>query len=163
MTTEGEPMKTLVVLITAAFVLAAPATASKNDDSVLKLAVNLSHWNSDGQFGKVWDTMHPTYQKIVGRSFWQSCKVAQANKTSAMGVEFDASSVHVTDSFTDTITLPVLGRVNVTAVTLAAKFKYLGATHSVTDTVNYTKVGGKWKGLWTPAQFKAYKNHKCPA
>jgi hypothetical protein len=163
MSTEGKQMKSLVVFAAAALLLVAPATASQRGDSAEAVAVNVSHWNSEGQFGKVWDTLHPAYQRIAGRSFWQSCKVKQANSLSAMGIEFDAGSVHATDSFTDTITLPVLGRVNVTAVTLAAKFKLSGKVHSVTDTVNLTKVNGKWKGLWSPADYKAYKAHRCPA
>ena len=68
------------------------------------------------------------------------------------------------DAYPDRVTLPLLGTIRVTAVTLS------GEDHStptpsgtIIDTHLWVKVGSQWKALWTPEQYRAYKAHRCPA
>jgi hypothetical protein len=151
-------MQRLALMVVVVLASAVPATAMAGD-SPGTVEQNVVRWNFAGQYGRIWQTLHPAYQKVVSRSFWQACKVASANKTASV----DFASLDITDTYADTLTFPVLGRLDVTAVTASMKYKYLGTTHTTADTVYFIRVGGQWKGLWDTATYKAYKAHRCPA
>ena len=115
-----------------------------------------------GQYGKVWPYLHPRYQRVTTRPFWEACQRKRAQKRA--GVEW--ISVKATDAYSDKITRPLLGSISVVAITIEEKFKYLGSTQTVRETHYWTPYGGKWKtwvGLWEPATYRAYKAHRCPS
>ena len=147
-------------MLLAIAVLAGPATASlaKYDD-LKKLQVAVTWANIRGQYGRVWPILHPRYQRVTTRSFWEECQRKEARKT--QGVEW--LSIRATDAYGDRITLPLLGRVNVVAVSVEANVEYLGAKRTIRDTLYWMKVGGKWRGLWGPETYRAYRVHRCPA
>jgi hypothetical protein len=134
------------------------ATASDEGDAK-RAAVALVWENAYGQYGKVWATLHPRYQRVTTRAFWQSCKRKLAAKR---GVEL--SQVRAIDAYPDRVTLPLLGTIRVIAVTLQAKITdSQGGSGTAIDTHLWVKVGSEWKGLWTTEQYRAYKAHRCPA
>ena len=67
------------------------------------------------------------------------------------------------DAYADRITLPLLGTVSVVAVSVEAKYEYLGVKRTARDTLYWTNVGGNWRGLWKPETYRAYKAHRCPS
>jgi hypothetical protein len=115
-------------------------------------------WNIAGQYGRVWQTLHPRYQQVVSQSFWTACK----RRIAAKSVGLVVRDFRVTGSRPATITLPLLGRLHVTAVRASLTFRYQGQTQTVTQTNYYVKVGGAWKGFWTLGDFRAYQAHRCP-
>ena len=102
--------------------------------------------------------LHPRYQRATTRAFWESCKRKAAAKQT--GIEW--LSIKAIDAYPDRVTLPLLGTIPVIAVTVEAKFTYLGTKHTVSDTNYWAKVVPQWKGFWKPEQYRAYKAHRCP-
>ncbi len=68
----------------------------------------------------------------------------------------------VTETYPDRVTLPLLGPVRVTAVSVELKAAILGKTITARETLYVTKVGSTWYGLWEPETYRAYKAKRCP-
>lgn len=152
----------LVLVVVALAVTAVPAATASKEDEAKRVAVAAVWENIHAQYGKVWATLHPRYQRVTTRAFWESCK----RKYAARHARIEWISVKALDAYPDRVTLPLLGPIRVTAVTLTAVIKdrypdYLSGTF--VDTHLWVKVGSQWKGLWTPEQYRAYKAHRCPA
>jgi hypothetical protein len=147
-------------VLLAIVVPAGPSRASlvKYDD-VKALQVALTWANVRGQYGKVWPLLHPRHQHVTTRTFWEECQRRNARKSA--GVEW--LSIRATDAYADTISLPLVGRVRIVAVSMEAKIDYLGVKRTIRDTVYWAKVSGKWRGLWKPETYRAYQAHRCPA
>lgn len=145
----------LTLAVVTAFFVPSAATATSGPGSIVLEVVSA---NLRGQYGKVWATLHPRYRKVTTRAFWEGCQRKIA--ADRAGVEF--RSVKVIETYPDRVTLPVLGSVRVTAVTVEAKVEYLGKARTITDTVYVTKVGSRWYGLWEPETYRAYKAKRCP-
>jgi len=147
----------LVVMALAATVVPV-ATASKEDEAK-RVAAALVWANIHAQYGRVWATLHPRYQLVTTRAFWETCKRKQAQKWAGIGWD----SIRAIDAYPDRVTLPLLGTIRVTAVTLLAEITdSKGGKGTIIDTHLWLKVGSQWKGLWTPEQYRAYKSHRCP-
>jgi hypothetical protein len=141
--------------------LAAPATsASSPKYELLKQLQVAQTWASiRGQYGRVWPLLHPQYQRVTTRAFWEACQRKRARKTA--GVEW--LSVKATAAYPDRVTLPLLGSIPVVAVSFEVKSKYLGSTKTVRDTHYWATLNSNWVGLWDPETYRAYKAHRCPA
>lgn len=133
--------------------------ANRSTSDPRALAVQIVQWNFLHQYGRVWQALDPRFQKVTTRAFWQSCK--EKNGPAAITMR----SLKAIDSYSDAMTLPVVGHVKVEAVTLQLKFTTpaLSGVQTVTDTVYFTRYRGTWKGLWTQADYQAYSHHRCPA
>ena len=140
-------------------VLGGPSAAApvKYED-LKRLHVALVWANVRGQYGRAWPLLHPRYQRVTTRAFWETCQRKQAQADP--GIEW--LSIRATDAYADRVTVPLLGRVSVVAVSIEAKYEYLGATRTARDTLYWTKVNGKWRGLWKPEQYRAYRAKRCP-
>ena len=90
-------------------ILVTPNVAAGNDPKSLVLDVATA--NIRGQFGKVWPRLHPRYRAVTTCSFWESCQRKKGNAVA--GTEF--LSLKGTETYPDTITLPLLGRTRVMA------------------------------------------------
>jgi len=115
--------------------------------------------NIRGHYGKVWPLLHPRYQRVTTRAFWEACQRRRARQFA--GVKW--LSVKATGASADRITLPLLGSIPVVGVSVEAKIKYLGSTRTVRDTLYWKLNGGGFASLWDPATYRAYKAHRCPA
>jgi hypothetical protein len=135
------------------------AQTRSSGGNVKKVALGVVAANIRGEYGKVWPLLHPRYQLVTTRAFWESCQRKKA--ASQTGIEW--LSIKATDAYPDRVTLPLLGNVRVTAVTIEAKIEYLGSRHTVTDTNYWIKIGSRWRGTWKPEVYRAYKAHRCPA
>jgi hypothetical protein len=147
-----------VLALVALMLFASNTAAQPTGGDAKSVAVDVVRWNFLGQYGRVWQVLHPRYQHVTTRTFWESCK----RKNAPTGIQ--VKSLKAVDSYLDTITLPLLGKLHVTAVTLQMRFTTptLSGTQSVSDTVYMTKVGSAWKGLWEVADYQAYSHHRCP-
>jgi len=147
------------MLLALVALLVTAGMAEATTDDVRKVNVDTTWANIRGQYGKVWSTLHPRYQQVTTRAFWEACKRKEARK--GLGIEW--LSVKATDDYPDRLTLPLLGTISVTAVSMEAKIDYLGIRRTVRDTVYWVKVDGEWRGLWEPIQYRAYKAKRCPS
>ena len=98
---------------------------------------------------------------MTAREKCEACKRREAASTPA---GFRVVSLGVAGSYPDSLRLPLLGRVSVTAVTRRMRYRLAGHNRvfQTTDTVYVTKVRGQWKGLWKPETYAAYQAGRCP-
>lgn len=122
------------------------------------LAVQVVKWNFLGEYGRIWQMLDPRFQRITTRTFWENCK----RKNAPAGVTL--KSIKAIDSYPDQISLPVVGKLKVTAVALEMRYTHpaLQGVQTAHDTVYWERYRGQWKGLWTLADYQAYSHHRCP-
>ena len=150
-----------VALLAAMLVLAfSPGAggATRGDDP-RSLAVQVVKWNFLAQYGRIWELLHPRYQAVTTRTFWEACK----RKNAPVGIRMQ--SIKALGSYPDTITLPLLGRIKVTAVTLELRYTHpaIKGVQKAGDTTYWIRYHGTWKGLWRLADYQAYSHHRCPS
>jgi hypothetical protein len=158
-------MRAFVVLaLVAALPMGAFAPVAEtrsSDEQVRQLAVALQWANVNGQYGKVWARLHPVHQRVTTRTFWESCRRKQAAKDS----QVEWLSFRATDAHDDRLPFPLLGTLNVTAVTITTTFKDpLGSRHTIRGATYWIKVGAdaKYRRLWRREEYRAYSAHRCP-
>lgn len=141
--------------------LVAPATSASSPKYELlqQLQVEQTWASIRGQYGRVWPLLHPRYQRVTTRAFWEACQRKRARKTA--GVKW--LSVKAPVAYPTGVTLPLLGSIPVVAVIVDSKFKHLGKTQTVRDTHYWAPLNGWWVALWDPETYRAYKAHRCPA
>src|SRR5262245_10967746 len=106
-----------VVVLCLSLVFASTVPASAKWEHVMQLQVAQTWANIHGQYGKVWSLLHPRYQRVTTRAFWEACQRKRARQTA--GVKW--ISVKATDAYgPDRITLPLLGSIPVVAVRVEA-------------------------------------------
>lgn len=154
----------VVATVIASLVLAVPAAArtdASSGQSAGSFLVEVSWGNVRAQYGKVWSKLHPRYQRVTTRAFWESCQRKRDKDTAGLEVH----SIKAIEEYPDTVTLPLLGRIKVRAVTLEMRYSHplLGNNRKQTDTVYAVKWGSTWKGLWEPETYAAYAKRRCPA
>src|SRR5262245_42749682 len=101
-----------VVVVCLSLVFANSVPAAAKYDQWRQLQVALAWANIRGQYGKVWPLLHPRYQRVTTRAFWEACQRKRARQTA--GVKW--ISVKATQAYPDRITLPLLGSIPVVAV-----------------------------------------------
>lgn len=145
------------VLVTLACGLAG-ARASGAGSDPRSLAVQVVKWNFLAEYGRIWQLLDPRYQRLTTRTFWETCK----RKNAGQGLQL--KSIKAIDSYPDSLSLPVVGKVKVVAVALEMKYTHpsLSGVQTANDTVYWERYQGQWRGLWTVADYKAYSNHRCP-
>jgi hypothetical protein len=92
---------------------------------------------SDGQFGRMYDSLHPAQQALISRDKFVTCYEDQAPGG-------DITDVKVKDRYTESIEIPGTQQ-HVQAVALTTSYK-LG-TFSNTETFHEVTVDGRW--TWT--------------
>jgi len=157
--------KIILGAIVAAYLVAAVPVSAQSEvnssQSASAFLVELSWGNVRAQYGKVWSKLHPRYQRVTTRAFWEACQ--RKKDKAAAGI--DVHAIRAIDEYPDTVTLPVLGSVKVRAVTLEMRYSHplLGINKKMVDTVYALKWGSTWKGLWEPETYTAYAKWRCPA
>jgi hypothetical protein len=148
-----------VAVLCLSVVFTGTVGASPKYELLEQLQVAQTWANIRGQYGKVWPLLHPRYQRVTTRAFWEACQRKRAQKKA--GVEW--ISVKSTGAYPDRITLPLLGSIPVVAVGIEARLKYRGTMQTVRETHYWTPYGSWWASLWEPATYRAYKAHRCPS
>ena len=153
----------LLLVGIAALLLVTPASAKPtagSGQSASSFMVEVL-WNDvRAQYGKVWGKLHPRYQKVTTRAFWESCQRTKDGDAAGLVVH----SVRATNEYADEIRFPLLGTQKVRAVTLEMRYSHplLGKNRKLTDTVYAVRWGATWKALWEPTTHSAYAKHRCP-
>jgi hypothetical protein len=117
-----------------------------------------------GQYGRVWESLHPSHKAVVSREEFDAC--TRQN---------DGGGTRVTVSVVETYDEPVraLGSTHEegeseikdsTAVTL--RFNYsnplTGKPAEEHATVHAVAIGGEWRWILSPESFNAYVKGECP-
>jgi hypothetical protein len=129
-----------------------PSGPSKNSTAVAKAAFAR-------QYTAVWNYLHPKLQQAVSESAWQSCQ--KRYPLSSPGVKI--KSVRVADSKPVPVSLPLLGKAKIRAVTLQVLFT-TPASASMQVALEYAywiNDKGNWKAVWLPDTYDLYKSGKC--
>jgi hypothetical protein len=118
-----------------------------------------------GQYGRVWESLHPAHQAIVSRERFDTCE-RDEDGTGATRI-----TVKVVETYEEPVR--VLGSTrqegeseikDSTAVTL--RFNYsnplTGKPAEEHQTVHAIAVGGEWKWILGPQTFNAYVSGECP-
>ena len=129
-----------------------PSGPSKNSTAVAKAA--FTH-----DYATVWKYLHPSLQKAVSHSNWQSCQ--KRYPLSSPGVKI--KSVKVANSVPTPFSLPVLGSQQVQTVTLQVLFTSPAARgpQVALEYAYWVKDHGNWVSVWLPDQFNLYHSGKC--
>ena len=102
-----------------------------------------------GQYGPLWDTLHPADQAVVSRSRYMACQ---------SGVGFQLRKLKVLDSYADTVDVAGTPTAS-TAVSIQATSDD-GVT---TATMHAIKVHGAWRWMLSARDRAAYKQGRCPS
>jgi hypothetical protein len=152
-------VKSLAMAVTAAAIVAPIGRATMTAQSAEAFAVETSWQGIRAQYGRVWPKLHPRCQRVTSRERWEACQRKEARQAA----EWEFLSVRATDAYPDSMRFPLLGRIRFTAVTLRARARHAAlGVRTITDTVYVVKVAGRWKGLWEPESYRAYRAGKCP-
>jgi hypothetical protein len=152
-------MKIAALLVASIVAVALATTAAARSKSAEAFAVATSWQNINGQYGRVWPKLHPRYQRVTTREKWEACQRKRDRET----VEWEWLSLRATDSYPDARRLPLLGYVRFTAVSMVGRIRHpVYGTRTIRDTLNYMRIGGRWKGLWEPTTYRAYRAGRCP-
>jgi hypothetical protein len=113
-----------------------------------------------GQYGRVWESLHPAHQAVVTRDRFDTCESQD---------EGGAGATRITVKVVDTYEEPVGIRgtdetADSTAVTL--RFSYsnplTGKPAEEHQTVHAIPVGGEWKWIFDAPSYNAYAKGECP-
>jgi hypothetical protein len=140
----------LALTASSAFAAASPA----------QLAVNTAKSSFSGNQGSQWDTLHPGYKAVVSRARFVACErqaAAAVGKITIVGISAEGTRVFRTK-------LPLLGTVNVNAVTVAVTYRRGGSKSAQIAEIDSLWVAhkGRWVRIYTPADYAAYKAGNCP-
>jgi hypothetical protein len=112
-----------------------------------------------GQYGRVWESLHPAHQAIVTRDRFATCE----------GDEDGVGATRITVKVVETYEEPwrIKGTdemVDSTAVTLRYSYSnpLTGKPAEEHDTTHAIPVGGEWKWILDLASFNAYVKGECP-
>lgn len=144
-------MKLLAVLVVLLIALTACVGGDDDDstDDAGAAVVEQFDMAIRGQWGRVWDLLHPEHQAIVSRDFYAQCLRSETFP------DYDISADEV---FTETIAVPELGDVETTAVTL--RFENEDGSEFLTRHV--IDVDGEWRWILNEEAISAVESGECP-
>ncbi len=108
----------------------------RGDDAVLR-----------GQSGRLWDTLHPADQAVVGRTRYTEC---QSN------AGFDLKKFNVLETYGETV--DVAGKATPSTAVSVQTTSDDGVT---TATMHAISLNGSWRWILSPAEYRAYSQGKC--
>lgn len=114
---------------------------------------DLLRYQSLGQYGRAWESLHPAHQKIASRSVYDGC----AREVGASSGEVDVKVVEVYD---DPIDIPAIPEKTSKAVTY--RIRLIGTDAAQTDTSHLVDVDGQWRWVLAPQDVPYYKRGECP-
>jgi hypothetical protein len=166
--------KLLVLCAVASLVLAASGAAKTRPQTgngieaagsaawpavAAQLAKNIAKDSFDHEYARVWDYLHPTYQKAVSQAHWQACQ----NHHPAAPRNIKITRVAVAQANELPVDLSLLGHQNVQEIQVYVQYKTPALAESQVA-VLYTfwlKQAGKWQAVWLSDEYQAYKSGSC--
>jgi hypothetical protein len=116
--------------------------------------------NFVGQYGRVWDTLHPFHQSVVSRSRFVDCQSRDSNSGT-----YTLDKTEVLDQYDEPVRIPGQPKdVPSRAVTMRLTISGgdLAKPQTLTQTAHAVAVDGQWRWILKPADYRAYKGHRCP-
>lgn len=113
-----------------------------------------------GQYGRLWESLHPAHKQIAARSMWSRCE-AEENDDAG----YELTGVEILEMYDEPVQIPgQSGEVNSKAVTVKVSVSHplLEGPVSVTETVHAVPVEGQWTWILKPGDFEAYVKGDCP-
>jgi hypothetical protein len=96
-----------------------------------------------GQFGRMWDQLHPAQQAVIDRDTYVDC---QEERTTAVDIE----EIEVVETFEDEIAIAGTDeRTQTTAVTVRVEWSIGAQDFSGTETINLAAVDGEWRAFFS--------------
>jgi hypothetical protein len=143
-----------VGLIAIVFLVGACGGGDK--DSAGDALRKLTDYADKGQWGRMWDTLHPDQQKLVPRELFTECRSKTFN-----GARF--RDVKVIETYEEDTDLPgVSQHVSSTAVTYEAKIGRGDNPSASRQTSHQYRVGDTWRWALTQREITAYQKGQCP-
>jgi hypothetical protein len=124
-----------------------------------QLAKNIARASFAQDYGRVWQYLHPTYQKAVSRSHWHKC--LRSHPAAPRNVTI--TNVSVAQATEVPVRLSLLGRQSIQEIELLVRFK-TPTSASPQLAVLYTfwlKQGKAWTAVWLSDEYNAYKSGTC--
>ena len=168
-------MKKLVVLCLAASLVAAASAAAKTRPQTgngiepvgspawpavaAQLAKNIAKDSFAHDYARVWNYLHPSYQKAVSQAHWQVCQKHHP----AAPRNITITRVAVAQANELPVDLSLLGHQKVQEIQVYVQYKTPALTGSQVA-VLYTfwlKQDGKWQAVWLSDEYQAYKSGSC--
>jgi hypothetical protein len=110
-----------------------------------------------GQYGRVWDRLHPAHQRHISRDRYIDC----ASRTLP---SFEVERWKVLETYPEKVRIPGTRlRVWTTAVTIRATLESGGRDVTDTVTLHAILVNGKWRWAFSAAQIAKVRLGKCSA
>ena len=103
----------------------------------------------DGQFGRVWDQLHPAHQEVVPRDLYVECSSQQTFPDMEIGVE---------EVYEETMDVARVGPIDTMAVTL--NFTNNGNSQTITEQL--VEVDGEWRWILEEEALAAFEAGECP-
>jgi hypothetical protein len=144
---------TLIVL--AAGCGSSSSSTSGNDQAPDEFMKTLIGYSFRGQYGRVYDLLHPGQKQLVSREAFQDC-----NQGDGTDVELD--SIKTVEIYDDPVDVPGIPQRTSKAVTLKIKVRQGDATESVTRTSHAVRVDERWAWIFGPSDIDTYRQGECP-
>jgi hypothetical protein len=124
-----------------------------------QLAKNIAKDSFAHNYARVWNYLHPSYQKAVAQARWQTCQ--RAHPAAPPGITI--TRVAVAQASELPIDLGLLGRQSVQEIQVFVQYKtpaLAGPQVAVLETF-WLKDGKNWTAVWPQEEYAAYKAGRC--
>lgn len=105
-----------------------------------------------GQYGPLWDSLHPEHQNVVSRDTYIDCR--QGDRTPEVEIEID-------ETFDETLDISGLGQTDTIAVTL--KLTATSDDSTAFATMHTMQIDGDWVWFLRSEDYDAFESGECPA
>ena len=124
-----------------------------------ELAENVAKASFARKYSVLWSYLHPSFQKGISQSHWQSCKRAHPTAPPSVTIR----KISIANSTSLPVRLPLLGQQTVREVQLQIQFTTGagGGTQYALEYAFLLKQKGKWLAVWPADEYSAYKQGKC--
>jgi uncharacterized protein YchJ len=131
-------------------------TTATPSETVEEFYKRLLGYTFKGQWGRVWDALHPAQQRYVSRDKFTDCAVESVSDT---GELVSVETVAVSDDYLDMKSIP---QKSSKAVTYKVTVKSGGQQQTFTETSHAVLVGDHWTWITTDSELDSYKPGECP-
>lgn len=137
-----------IAVLSVALGLAACGNDNADDDGASRAAEEIFRAFLEGDYGRTWDSLHPTHQMIVARDTFINCQV---------GRSIPWTRVEVFREHDEIWEAPDVGQVTTRAVEL----RLIGNQDISQGTLHMIQVDGQWRWFLDEDAVRAFKQGRC--
>jgi hypothetical protein len=117
----------------------------------------LYEYLSNGQYGRMWELLHPVHQEAAPRSRLLDCYEQVG------GLTGELQDVEIVEVYDEPVLVPgTNAEVPSKAVTTKVTFSAGGEEFTETDTSHAIPLNGEWVWILSPPAYRAFKAGSCP-